>query len=253
MKRQNLRSGLLLVSLLLLPVTIYFFSPLAAVKGAMAGVVSASLLFYGFLFLGSIFAGRAFCGWIMPCGALQEFCAQANPRPARGGWRNRIKYLTSASLAGALVFLLYRAGGIKGLDPLRDTENGVWLTGPQRFMIYFGVTGTMVTAALIFGRRAFCHYLCVMAPIMIAGRTLRNMLRLPSLQLERTTEGCVACGRCNQACPMSIDVKQAVRTGNLESAECILCGRCADSCPQKVLKLAFGVPRHPQKAPNPGA
>jgi ferredoxin-type protein NapH len=242
MTRQGIRSGLLLVSLLCFPVTLFYISPYTAVDGAMAGLVSGSLLLYAVQFTGALFVGRAFCGWVMPCGGLQEACLAANRRRARGGRLNWIKWGLWVPWLGALVYCFWRAGGIRGLDPLRMTKGGISVAEPGAYVAYFGVVGIMTGMALVFGRRALCHYMCLMAPSMIIGRKLRNFLRLPALQLTATGRQCVGCGKCTEACPMSLDVQALVRSGRLECAECILCGRCADACAQGVIRLSFGTP-----------
>ena len=247
MKRQSVRSGLLLVSLLLFPVTIYFFSPLVAFKSAAAGVVCGSLLVYSLEFLGAVFVGRAFCGWIMPCGGLQEACFAANKRRAPGGRLNWLKWFAWAPYVGLLALLFFRAGGIRAVEPLRETDHGVSMSEPRKFLIYYAVVGVMTFFGMIVARRAFCHYLCLMAPFMILGRKLRNLLRLPALQLARTSKACAGCGSCSRACPMSLDVAAMARSGRPESAECILCGSCADACPQGALRLSFG------RRPTPAA
>jgi hypothetical protein len=66
--RQKVRRGLLTVSLLLLPVTLYYFSPALSLQGAAAGVATGSVLVFAGLFLSALFLGRAFCGWACPLG-----------------------------------------------------------------------------------------------------------------------------------------------------------------------------------------
>jgi len=235
-----IRSGILLISLLCFPVTLFYISPYLAVDAAMVGLVSGSVLLYAVQFAGAVFVGRAFCGWIMPCGGLQEACFSANRGPAKGGRRNWIKWFVWGPLLAAIVLMLVRAGGVLGVDPLRQTRGGISVMDPVGYMFFYAVVGTITVMALVFGRRAFCHYFCFMAPFMILGRKLRNALRLPALQLAATGGACVDCKRCTAVCPMSLDVPAMVRSGRPESAECILCGNCADACPNEAVRLGFG-------------
>ncbi len=39
--------------------------------------------------------------------------------------------------------------------------------------------------------------------------------------------------------PMSLDVAEMVKKGQIRSAECIQCGACVDSCPRKVLSYSM--------------
>lgn len=246
MKRQHVRSGLLFVSLLAFPVTIFFFSPLNAYKAALQGIVCGSMLTYSAQFLGAIFVGRAFCGWVMPCGGLQEACFAANTRRAPGGRLNWIKWFAWAPFAGMIAFLLITYKGERQVDPLFGTASGVSVSEPAKFLIYYAVVGVATVFGMLVARRAFCHYVCLMAPFMILGRKVRNALRLPALQLERTDAKCVDCKACTRACPMSLEPDAAAASGKLECDECILCGSCADACPQGVIRLGFGRPE-PQK------
>lgn len=79
--RQKIRRGLLIASLLLLPVTLYYFSPALSLQGATAGVASGSVLVFAGLFVSALFLGRAFCGWACPMGGLQELTARLRGRP----------------------------------------------------------------------------------------------------------------------------------------------------------------------------
>jgi ferredoxin-type protein NapH len=240
MTRQRIRSGILLISLLCFPVTLFYVSPYVAIDAAVGGFVSGSVLLYAVQFAGAVFVGRAFCGWIMPCGGLQEACFVANRKPAKGGRLNGIKWFVWGGLVAGVAFMLVRAGGIQGVDPLRKTHGGISVMDPVGYMFYYGVVGTVVVLALVFGRRAFCHYVCPMAVFMTLGRKLRNALKLPALQLAATGSPCLGCRHCAEACPMSLDVPAMVRSGRPESAECILCGNCADACPNKAIRLGFG-------------
>ena len=51
-----------------------------------------------------------------------------------------------------------------------------------RFLIAV-VLMLIVLPTLLVGRRSFCHHLCWMAPFMILGRKLRNLLNTPALRL----------------------------------------------------------------------
>jgi Fe-S-cluster-containing hydrogenase component 2 len=79
-----------------------------------------------------------------------------------------------------------------------------------------------------------------MAVIMIAGRKIRNLVGWPALQLSADASRCIDCKKCSAACPMGLDVKSMVRTGEMENADCILCASCADVCPQGAITYGVG-------------
>ena len=123
--RQKVRRALILASLALLPVTLYYFSPVLSASGAALGIVTGSLLVFAALFVSSLFVGRLFCGWACPVGGLQEAVALARGRPVRRkriGW---IKWVIWAPWAAGLVFLAVRAGGFTRFEPFYQTWHGI--------------------------------------------------------------------------------------------------------------------------------
>jgi ferredoxin-type protein NapH len=238
--RQRTRKALLYVSLLFFPVTLYYFSPYLIIMAAGEGILSGSAIVFGLMFVSALMVGRLWCGWACPAGALQEFAAPINDRPAANGRWNLIKWLAVwVPWMAVIVWTVVRAGGIRAVDPLYQLESGVTLLQPFWFMIYYIVILLFLGLAVVVGRRAGCHYLCWMAPFMILGRTLRNRARWPALRLAAASERCTKCGRCTAACPMSLPVVDLVQRGDMEHAECILCANCTDTCPRDVIQLVF--------------
>ena len=243
MKRQSVRDSILLISFLLFPITQFYFSPYLIIDAAAHGIVNASLLVFAFLFLGGIFFGRAFCGWVMPCGGLQEICYKANGKHAKGGKLNLIKYIIWALWLLAIALLVVRHGGYRMIDPLYKIHNGISVSDPVKYIMYYGVLLIFILMAFSFGKRATCHYICWMSPFMVLGRKFGNLLRLPALRLMSNPAKCKGCGQCSLNCPMSLDVTNRVRDGKMENAECILCGSCIDTCRTKVIRYSFSIPR----------
>jgi len=241
MRRQQKRKLLLIASFLLLPVTLFYISPYVIIEGALLGIASGSLVLFSLLFLSSLVAGRAWCGWLCPTGGLQKIASVAtDKRPKIGKW-NLLKYAIWVPWLGIIAAAAIIAGGIRSVDVFFLTWNGISVHQPVYFVPYFIVVGGLVLLSVVAGQRAGCHYICFMAPFMIAGRRIRNLGGWPSLQLGLKPEAdCSQCGRCSKACPMSINVMANVRNGNLEHTECILCGSCADTCPTDVIAVGFG-------------
>jgi ferredoxin-type protein NapH len=238
--RQRARKALLYTSLLLFPITLYYFSPYLIIMAAGEGILSGSTIIFGLMFLSAVVVGRLWCGWACPAGALQEFAAPINDRPVANGRWNLIKWLAVwAPWMTVIVLMVVRAGGIRAIEPLYQLESGVTLLQPFWFMIYYIVILLFLGLAIVLGRRAGCHYLCWMAPFMILGRALRNQVRWPALRLAANPERCTQCGRCATACPMSLSVSVLVQRGDMEHAECTLCANCVDTCPRDVIQLVF--------------
>lgn len=235
-KRQLIRKGLILISFLLFPAVFFYFSPYLIIYGAVHHIVSGSFIFFILLFLASLFFGRGFCGWVCPAGGLQEACITVQPKKTTGGYW--IKFLIWFPWMGTIIFFSIKNGGLTKIDPLFQTVRGLSLSDPESYLVYYFVLILIVSLALKVGKRSFCHHVCWMAPFMILGTRIKNFFKWPSLKLEADSSKCIHCKKCNQECPMSLDVEQMTES-TMEHHECILCGACIDSCPKKVISFSF--------------
>ncbi|WP_102374036.1 4Fe-4S binding protein [Raoultibacter massiliensis] len=235
--RQRVRRLLLLVSFLLFPITIFYFSPVLIIEGALTGVVVASALVFTAQFLLSLVCRRTFCGWLCAAGGLQELESTVVGKPAKLGWRTRIKYVIWVPWLASIIVCAWVAGGFTLIDPLAGIPGGVSLNNPLGLPIYFGIVALFFVPNLFLGRRAMCHCVCWMAPFMVIGGKLGRAARLPQLRIVAEPEACIACGRCTKACPMSLDMQELLASGDILDAECIQCAACADACPKDVLAL----------------
>ena len=243
--RQRLRRLLLLLSFVLLPVTLYYFSPVLVLGAASEGVVNGSLLVFALMLAGALFLGRLWCGWGCPAGGLQDCATLVNDRAVPGGRCNWIKWGIWIPWVALIAVLAIRAGGLHSVDPFYGLEGGVTLdipedpSAPPWYLIYFIVVGLFLGLALLIGRRAGCHYVCWMAPFMIIGRKVSNLVRGPALRLTARPDLCTNCLTCNRHCPMSLDVNVMVRSGRMDDSECILCLSCVDGCPSQAISLRY--------------
>lgn len=231
MKRQKLRSAVMLVSFMLFPLLYVFLSPYVIVDAAINGVINGSFIVFVILFLSSLFWGRSFCGWLCPAGGVQDSCMIVQNKKVRGG--NWIKYLIWALWIIVIVFFAVSAGGYRNVDPLYLVSSPIYLE------IYFAVLGTIVLMSFAVGKRSMCHHICWMAPFMIIGNRIARFFKWPSLHLTVENTGCKQCNVCDTKCPMSINVSALVKKGAMFHDECILCGSCVDSCPNGVIRFRF--------------
>ncbi|MCM1135438.1 MAG: 4Fe-4S binding protein [Clostridium sp.] len=240
MKRQKIRKLIVIISMLLFPVTLYYFSPALIMNAGLNGIINGSFIVFGLLFLLSIPFGRIFCAYLCPAGGLQECAFLINEKKPGQGWRYKIKYVIWVLWLAAVVFCYIQKGGITEVDFFYETERGVSVSSVQSYLIYYGIICLILIPAVLFGKRAFCHYFCWMAPFMVLGVKLRRLLHLPGLHVKvKAKEKCVSCRKCQSVCPMGIDVVGEIESGSISNLECIQCGACIDNCPKKV--LAYGV------------
>ena len=240
MKRQKLRTLLLLISLLIFPVTLYYFSPALIINAGLEGIINGSFIVFVAMLIGSIFFSRLFCAYLCPAGGLQEFACHICDKPPKQGWRYCIKYGVWLVWVMAVVLCYIRKGQIIRMDFFYQTEHGISVSDIYGYVIYYGIVLLIFIPSLIGGKRAFCHYFCWMAPFMVIGEKIGKLLHLPGLHISIEHEKCVSCHKCNKVCPMSIDPGRATEHGSIDEMECIQCGACADICSQKIFKVKMG-------------
>lgn len=240
MRRQRIRKTILVISFLLFPVTLNYFSPYLMTQGTFERVATMSLLVWGAIFATSLVAGRSFCGWICPFHGLQMFWEKAADKPLK---RIRhigvVKYVLWAMWMTAVAAGAVAAGGWSRFDPLYMTPLGVSVDSAASLITYYALVG-ITLAPLALGRRGFCHYLCPFGVFGVIGTRAGRLLRLPAMGLHAEPSSCDSCGRCTKECPMSLPVSDMVQRGHMRTTECILCAGCADTCPKGAIKLELG-------------
>lgn len=235
MKRQKIRKGLLISALLLFPIIIWYFSPYLIIEGAFEHVVNGSAIVFIILSIVSAFLGRFFCGYLCPMGGLQECAMLVNNRPRPRDWKYYVKYVIwGIWLLGIAVSWALGKGGCR-IDFLYMTDHGISVSNIYAYIIYYGIILLFFLPAIFGGKRFACHYFCWIAPFMVIGKKVGRKIRLPQLHIAADMGKCISCGKCSANCPMSIDVMEKVKLGEIADSECINCGECVDACPKKVL------------------
>lgn len=236
---QKTRIAIVTLSMVLFPLTFYYLSPFLAVMGAAEGVVSGSLIVFIMLFLSSLFFGRAFCSWICPAGAIQDILIQSRSKRInvrRVGW---IKYVLWVPWIITILLMFKRAGGVKELNFFYQTEMGVSITRPEAAIMFGCIVVLFYLLSMILGRRGSCHAVCWMAPFMVLGKKLGQVLKIPSVVLKRESSKCISCKKCSDVCVMSLRVENLALNREFSDHDCILCGKCINVCPHNVIKLGI--------------
>lgn len=239
MRRQNVRKLILIISMLLFPITIWYMSPYLIIQGAMEGIVSGSFIVFVSMLVGSVLFGRLFCGWICPMGGLQECLFSVNEKVPKQGWKNGIKYaIWTVWIVAVILCFVFRKKEIT-IDFFYMTDHGISVAEIFNYVIYYGVIFLVLIPAVLFGKRVFCHYFCWMAPFMAIGTKIRHWLHLPGIHIASENKKCISCKKCNQSCPMGLNVAELVKDNCDFGTECIQCGTCVDCCPKNVLSYRF--------------
>lgn len=236
---RKVRAVVMIFSMILFPVSFYYLSPVISLYGSSLGIVTGSVLVFLGLFLSGVFFGRSFCSWACPAGGIQDCVGDARTQPVKVRRVSWLKYVVWGVWLFMLFLFFRRAGGVKGIEFAFSTEMGLSTTSVPALISYSMVVFVFFLLSLVVGRRAGCHTLCWMAPFMVIGRKLGFAMRLPSLRLKTDPDRCVSCGRCTEACPMSLDVERLMRKGEIRENNCILCGACIAVCRRGVIEFAW--------------
>jgi polyferredoxin len=239
MKRQQIRSTILILSFLLMSVTFAYMSPVIMMVGLTKGVIAAGLIFWIVNFILALIFGRAFCGYACPNGAEQMIVDRAvkiNLRPVPG--LRKLKYLFAVLWVGGAILLAVGAGNLV-INPLFQLGSGVppWPQGA--YIVFYLIVLGVFAIALLLGRRGLCNYLCPMSVVFMMITKLKNKLRIPSLHIEAQPDDCIHCKKCDTVCPMNLNVEKMVGDNRMKNPECILCGSCVDNCPKRVIRFAW--------------
>lgn len=236
-KRQRVRFFVLTISFLLFPVIIFYFSPYLIVLGAFQGVLAAAGIMFAIQLLLALVLRRAVCGWVCPVGGLQDIESQSLSKPFRKTRLNLLKWAIWVPWIASVVAGFIVAGGIQTVDLFYHTDHGISVSDLQTLAIYFGIVAIFFVPNIFLGRRAMCHSICWMAPFMIIGSKIGGTFGVSQLHVDAEPDACISCGKCNVACPMSLDVESELKKGCIDSAECIQCTACCDACPRDALSL----------------
>ncbi|MHB1394893.1 MAG: 4Fe-4S binding protein [Clostridia bacterium] len=241
MKNQKTRRFILLLSFILLPATLNYFSPYLIIAGLFEKIIGGAFVIWMLFLLSSLVLGRAACSYVCPYGGLQMLIDKFHGKSLKQiAWLRWFKYGLGVVWAAAIIVPLLLLGGQKRFNMLYLTENFVSVDHWGKLIFYYVLITVLAIMPFLLGKRAVCHYLCPMSILTITGSKIANRLSTPSLHLTVKKDKCIKCGKCSKACPMSLDVMGAVQKGNMKNTECILCGECCSACGSSVLKREFG-------------
>ncbi len=217
---------------------------LQAVIGSAKYNISAYIL--GLLTLFGVTLGRWICGWLCPFGLAQELLHKIKTRKLHVPLRidRPLRYLKYGIFVGVVLLMPMLFTDRFGLAPpyfcayicpsgtlfagiplLAANESLRQAAGWLFIWKLCLLSGILALAVALY--RPFCKYICPLG----AFYALFNRVSLVRLQMEQ--ERCIACNRCEKACPMQVPVRTQPN-----HAECIRCGACKAACPTGALHTA---------------
>ena len=179
--------------------------------------------------VGAILAGGTFCGWVCPLGALQDALnwlrGKLRIRELRVPQRaDRIlRYGRYAMLIAILYGTVSTAKlWFSSFDPYRTIFGLGWLfefNWSEHWVAY--VSAIVIILASLLIPRFWCRYLCPL------GAILGVLQRVSPLKIRRDASLCIDCSKCDQACPMNLEVA----TVDTVTHDCTGCQKCTGVCP----------------------
>ncbi len=224
---------------LLDPTTSFYKSNLTA--WGMGGILAALTVYVcicAVVFVATLLLGRRFqCSTIcMFNGFAAEVFAPAIPligKRRQPGKRTRsiLNVLRWVFLGIAMLFFLYWGLHLIGVslpfdkEAVAKAESYKYLLGELLAAIFFWIA---------FLGRGYCTY----CPL---GTVLGFVAKLGGQHIKTAQAKCIACSKCNDVCPMSIDIKTSALTGTpVRDTRCVGCGHCVDACPTRNLLYSTG-------------
>jgi len=203
----------------------------ALFSGLSRGVINAGFIFWMLAFISAFLLGRAFCGWFCWFGGYLELIEWGIGDKLKVKIPRRVLLYLGAIPFVALAVKVYSTLLVNWLQSfpaefifrLADVEP--W--GGQQTGVSIVITAIMFGPVLlfVFGRRAWCRYLC---PI---GALLKIFSTVSLGRIRLVNDECIACGKCNRDCDMQVDVMGELEAhGEVRSLDCIRCLECTDAC-----------------------
>ena len=164
-----------------------------------------------------LFVGVIFCGWICPFGALQDWLGWIAQKLHFPRYKLPQKLQQYVQL---LRYVLY------GLSNSRFFFEHSVVSGLCEWLI--GSVMALFLLATLFTDRPFCNYFCV------KGASLGVWSVLRPIGITREEKSCVHCSKCDQICPMNIEVS---KTAFVRHPNYINCMQCLTACPTGCIKF----------------
>ncbi len=197
------------------------------------------LLAFGTVLLFGVLLGRLLCGWVCPFGFLQDLLFKIkSPKFRLPAWTSSLKYVVLMLMVVALPFVFGEetvfsfcrycpaaAAEVSVPSVIGGAWSGDFAVSPWSG-VKLGILGAVVALA-IFSSRAFCNTLC---PI---GALLAPLNFLSLWAVKPPTTRCIACKKCDRACPTAVEPSVRIPAGVSPSraADCVVCHQCQEVCP----------------------
>lgn len=134
----------------------------------------------------------------------------------------------------ALFYTLYWVLRVNGINIFGPPVDGIILKIESYKYLVLELILAMVFWMASIGR-GYCYY----CP---AGTVLGFISKIAGQKIDTSKSKCVKCGKCNDACPMGIEIQEKASLSQpIMNTRCVGCCHCVDVCPTKNLEYSTSV------------
>ncbi|WP_419779989.1 4Fe-4S binding protein [Maridesulfovibrio sp.] len=200
-------------------------------QGIFDEVHPAGLTIFIAVMVMSLIVRKGFCGYLCPVGFIHNLLNKIGRRigkivTVKGKIELGMLIPKYVALTFFLITVFFKMSGREVDAFIHSPYN---FTAEARMMQFF--TDMSSTAAIVVGAILilgifipyfWCRFLCPY------GALLGIIAKASPVAIKRDEDKCIACGKCNKACPggIEVDIKQTIN-----SAECVGCTQCINACP----------------------
>lgn len=187
-------------------------------------VIGSVVLFLTILF------GPIFCSHICPLGSIQEWIGKLGKKI----FKNRYNKLIPKKLHNILKYMRYVVLVLVLVQTYRTAALMFSNIDPYHALFHFW-TGEAAAAALIilgitlvmslFVERPWCKYACPY------GGFLGLISKMSLFKIRRSETACISCGKCDNECPMLIDISKNKKVTDTLCNRCMKCTDEEGGCP----------------------
>ncbi len=215
-------------------------SPMGTVKDAIVLYGSARVIFMPRLVAFAVFiifviiANKSICAWGCQLGVLQDFIYRLGKDTKENSVFKQYKVPFVISNTIRIIFFisivvfsfLWGFDIVHPIDPFKIYNPTVLtITG----IIFIG----LLVIVSVFVYRPWCNFLC---PFGLAGWFFE---RFSFLKIKVNYDKCIACGKCEKACPSTV-MSAILRRDKKAIPDCYSCGACMNVCPTKAIDYKSG-------------